>query len=147
MSQKNVYLEKIANLIENLPSEHLRKLAQTQDQIDEWESMRKTNRIIAECWRSKFIFSEDDPIAQARDKKEIDELKYQGIWLVVDQYKTLWDIVQIAEPYVRAIHYLLRAVSYFFVDVKSESGAKFTKVYGVIFKNEYSFTSAYELLS
>ncbi|WP_178381541.1 hypothetical protein [[Phormidium ambiguum] IAM M-71] len=50
MSQNNIeILEQIAQLLENLPSEELLKQAKSPDQIKEWHSLRRGNKIIAEC--------------------------------------------------------------------------------------------------
>ncbi|MFB2877526.1 hypothetical protein [Floridanema aerugineum] len=105
MTQNDVeILEQIAQFLENLPSEQLLQQAKSSDQIEEWHNQRKGNQILADCWRAKFITHCDAPINQALDRKEIDRLKYDGIWLLVKQYKVLWDIVQLAEPYVKQVH-------------------------------------------
>ncbi|MCL1473326.1 hypothetical protein [Argonema antarcticum] len=148
MSKKDVeFLEEIAQIIENLPSEHLLHQANTQDKIDEWHTMRKGNGIIAECWRAEFIVGQGDPIAQALDNKEIDKLKYDGIWLLVRHYKSLWEIVQLAESYVKIVHSDLRSALFLPKCFSVQLPEQFVKLFGKILDNEYYFKSAYELFA
>ncbi len=146
MTQNNVeILEQIAQLLENLPCEQLLQQAKTPDQIEEWHSQRRGNKIIAECWRAKFINHSDAPINQALDRKEIDELRYKGIWHLVKQYKVLWDIVQLAEPYVKKVHSELRDC-WELAEINSVPLPKeFIHTFQPIIKKEYSFCSAFEL--
>ncbi|MFB2836734.1 hypothetical protein [Floridanema evergladense] len=146
MTQNNVeFLEQIAQLLENLPSEQLLPQAKTPDQIEEWQSQRRGNKILAECWRAKFISHCDAPINQALDRKEINQLKYDGIWLLVKQYKVLWDIVQLAEPYVKQVHSDLQSLwelaDINFIPLPKE----FIHIFQSIVQKEYSFCSAFEL--
>lgn len=146
MMENNVaILEQIAQLIENLPSEELLKQAKTTEQIDEWHSQRRGNKILAECWRAKFIIHCDAPINQALDRKEIDKLKHEGIWLLVEQYKVLWEIVQFTEPYIKQLHSELR--NYWeLAEMNSVPLPKeFIHAFEVIIKKEYSFCSDLEL--
>ncbi|MCL1463781.1 hypothetical protein [Argonema galeatum] len=148
MIKKDVeILEQIAQLIENLPSEHLLHQANTQYQIDEWHTMRKGNGIIAECWRAEFIVGQGDPIAQALDNKEIDKLKYDGIWLLVRHYKSLWEIVQLAEPDVKIVHSGLRATLFFAACFSVQLPEQFLKLFRKILESEYPFKSAYDLFA
>ncbi|MGD1703445.1 hypothetical protein [Dapis sp. BLCC M229] len=72
MSQEEAeVLEKIAQVIESLPSESLLTKCWTEEQKDEWQKARNTQVDLAECWRAKFIYQQGDPIAEALDKKEI----------------------------------------------------------------------------
>lgn len=146
MTQNQVeILEQIAQLLKNLPSEQLLQQAKTQDQIDEWHSQRKGNQILADCWRAEFISHCDPPINQTLDRKQIDRLKYDGVWLLVKQYKVLWDIVQLAEPYVKQVHSELQDY-WELAEINSASLPKeFIHTFQPIIKKEYSFCSAFEL--
>ncbi|MGA9378558.1 MAG: hypothetical protein WBV73_07285 [Phormidium sp.] len=146
MTQNNVeILEQIAQLLENLPSEQLLQQAKTSEQIEEWHSQRKGNQILAECCRAEFITHCDAPIVQALDRKEIDRLKHDGIWLLVRQYKVLWEIVQLAEPDVKQVHSELRYI-WELADTNSlQLPKEFIHTFQPIIKKEYSFCSAFEL--
>ena len=148
MSSKDIeFLEQIAQQIENLPSEHLLHQAKTQEQIDEWHSMRRGNKIIAECWRAKFIDRIGDPIYKAVDNKEIDQIKYDGIWLLVKQYKALWDIIQRTERDVKTLHCLLRIIWLFAEVFHIPLPKDFVKYFRDILQTRYRFKSAYELFA
>ncbi|MDJ0518344.1 MAG: hypothetical protein QNJ74_19520 [Trichodesmium sp. MO_231.B1] len=56
-------LEKIAQVMESLPSESLLEKCWTEEQKQEWQKARNTQVYIAECWRAKFIYQQGDPIA------------------------------------------------------------------------------------
>lgn len=148
MTQNNIeILEQIAQLLENLPSEQLLQQAKTSEQIEEWHSQRKGNQILAQCWRAKFITHCDALINQALDRKEIDQLKYDGIWLLVKQYKVLWDIVQLAEPDVKLVHFIMRFIVKFANSYSLQLPQIFLQIFGKILKYEYQFQSSFELFS
>lgn len=147
MNKKNEILEQIAQVIETLPSEHLLHHAKTQDQIDEWHTIRKGNSIIAECWRSEFIKRNGDPLTGSLDNEEIDQLKYDGIWLLVRQYKALWDLVQLTEPYVKQLHSKLQACLSLDDEDSAQLPKEFLKYFGYILQKSYIFDSPYQLFA
>ncbi len=93
-------LEKIARVMENLPSQSLLEKCWTEEQKEEWQKARNIQVYLVECWRAKFIYQQGDPIAEALDKKEIIQHKYDLIWLSVNQYKVQWELIKVAEKYV-----------------------------------------------
>lgn len=148
MAQNNIeLLEQIAQLLENLPSEELLKQAKSPDQIKEWHSVRRGNKILAECWRAKFINHCDAPINQSLDRKEIDKLRYEGIWILVEQYKVLWDIVQLVEPDVKLAHFIIRLIAKFTDYYSLQLPQNFLKIFGNILQYDYPFNSGFELFA
>ena len=101
--------ENIAQLIASFPSEHLLQPdLMTEDQINEWQQLRNVQLLIAECWRAKFIIGQGDPIAEALDKKEISQHKYDLIWLKVKLNNAQWELCEVAEKYVREAHKIIQ---------------------------------------
>lgn len=67
-------VERIAQLLENLPSDYLYQPdLLTEDLVNEWNQLRKNNILIAQCWRSHLKNEpEDKPnylLDEAVDKK------------------------------------------------------------------------------
>nr|WP_293092695.1 hypothetical protein [Okeania sp. SIO2F4] len=134
-------LEKIAQVMENLPSESLLAECWTEEQKQEWQKARNVQVYIAECWRAKFIYQQGDPIVEALEKKEIVQYKYDLIWLTVNQYKTQWELIQVAEKYVRQLQSA-------FTNLLSSKkiSSQFYKFFpDRIFLKPYPFNSAYDL--
>jgi hypothetical protein len=104
--------EQIAQLIASFPSDHLLQPdLMTEDQINEWQQLRNGQLLIAECWRAKFIIGQGDPIAEALDKKEISQHKYDLIWLKVNLNKAQGELCEVAEKYVMHAHEKLQKIS------------------------------------
>ncbi|MGB3513563.1 MAG: hypothetical protein WBA93_31010 [Microcoleaceae cyanobacterium] len=142
MSQsEREFLEKIAQVMESLPSESLLAKCWIEEQKEEWQKARNTQVYIAECWRAKFIYQQGDPIAEALDKKEIIQHKYHLIWLTVDQYKAQWELIQVAEKYVRQLHPKFTNL----LSSKKISSQLYKFFPDSIFMQPYPFNSAYDL--
>ncbi|MGK7919562.1 MAG: hypothetical protein AB4080_06095, partial [Trichodesmium sp.] len=103
-------LEKIAQVMESLPSESLLAKCWTEEQKEEWQKQRKWNILIAQAWREECNLIKGDCLDIALNNKQIDKLEKHGIELLVEYYNTLWEIVKIVEPYVDFIHSLLRYI-------------------------------------
>lgn len=81
--------EKIAQLIASLPSDSLRQQAKTPAQIEEWEKQRKTQLLVAECWKAKYLKKGYYPIDEALERQEISPRKADLINCYVNEYKAL----------------------------------------------------------
>ncbi|OZH52272.1 hypothetical protein AFK68_25440 [Hydrocoleum sp. CS-953] len=105
MTQKErEVLEKIAQVMENLPSESLLAKCWTEEQKEEWQKVRNTQLYIAECWRYNFIYNQVYPLPEALNKPEVSKHKYDLIVLSVELYKAQWELIQVAEKYVKRVH-------------------------------------------
>lgn len=140
-------LEQIAQLIETLPSDELLKQAWTADQRNEWHQSRNTQILLAKCWRAKFITSLSDPIAEALDNKEISKHKHDLINLVVNRYKIQWELVQLAENYVKQGHDFLQFASRFSEFFPKPLSHLWYKFFKKISLQEYPFKTAYDLFA
>lgn len=142
MSQdRDLILEKVARLIENLPQEKWLQHCHTEDQKNEWHQYRKVQVYLANCWRSKLILRHGDPIADALDRKEISQQKYDLIWLTVNEYKARWELIQVAEKYVKNVYNLFQK-SYQTIE-RLPLGQKFFP--RSVFINSYPFISDLDL--
>ena len=139
--------EKIAQLIASFPSDHLLPPdLMTEDQINEWQQLRNVQLLIAECWRAKFIIGQGDSIAEALDKKEISQHKYDLIWLKVNLNNAQWEICEVAEKYLMHAHERLQKIS------KSKYLPKpLSQIWHKFFKEislkPYPFETAYDLFA
>ncbi|MBD1899656.1 hypothetical protein NDI44_17715 [Trichocoleus sp. DQ-A3] len=143
--KENEMLEQIAQLIASLPSDYHLPYLRTDDQISEWHLSRNTQLLIAECWKAKFITKQGDPIAISLDRKEISKHKYELIWLTVNRYKAQWELVQIAEPYLKKTHSRLTYVSVYDKYFPKPISKLWCKFFKSISTKKYPFESSYDL--
>jgi len=148
MSQKErEVLEKIAQVMESLPSENLLEKCWTEEQKEEWYKRRKWNILIAKAWREECNLIKGDCLGIALKNQEIDKLEQDGIELLIDYYNTLWEIVKIVEPYIDFFHSFLRYI----VSTADCLSVPLPKVFIDLFlkklRQEYLFTSPYGLFS
>jgi hypothetical protein len=98
-------LEKIANLIAQLPSEELLKPDLTPDQIAEWEKCRRVQLLLAEEWGCRYVYKNHRyPIEEARDRGEITKAKARLYLAMIVETEKRWELVQAAEPLLREFH-------------------------------------------
>ncbi len=144
--KENEILEQIAQLIASLPSDYLLQPdLMTDDQLNEWHESTKTQLLIAECWRAKFIVKRGDPIAEARDRKEISQHKHDLINLAVNRYKAQWEFIQQAEKYVRQGHSDPQPILKFADSQPKTMSQLWHKNIHFFSSKKYPFKSAYEL--
>lgn len=141
-------LEQIAQLIESLPSDYLLQAdLMTADQVNEWHQSRNTQVLLAKCWRAKFITSLGDPIAEALDNKEISKHKHDLINLTVNRYKAQWELVHLAEKYVKNGHDFLQSATLFSEFFPKPLSQLWYKFFKKISLKEYPFKTAYDLFA
>lgn len=141
-------IEKIAQLLENLPSDCLLQLDRlTEDQINEWHQLRKDNILIAKTWRSHFNNQPDYSLDEAVDKKQISLHKRDLILLMVRQYKARWELCQIAEKYVKSFHIKLQNLSNHLEMLSQPISQLWYKFFQNVALKEYPFQSAYDLFA
>jgi hypothetical protein len=100
-SSKTRTLEKkIAKLLAQLPPEFLLVLAKTSDQKEHWSNLRNFYGLLSCCWQAMHS-GKDDPLAPLLKLGEISKAEYDYVWLTVDWYERLWELVQISFRYVR----------------------------------------------
>ncbi|MDJ0554134.1 MAG: hypothetical protein QNJ68_06790 [Microcoleaceae cyanobacterium MO_207.B10] len=141
MSQKErEVLEKIAQVMENLPSESLLAKCWTEEQKEEWQKARNIQVYLVECWRYKFIYNQVYPVPEAFNKPEVSKHKYDLIVLNVELYKAQWELIQVAEKYVKRVH--TQPTKLLPNKVKNKLYKFFPDS---IFLKPYPFNSAYDL--
>ncbi|NES73024.1 MAG: hypothetical protein F6K24_51405 [Okeania sp. SIO2D1] len=144
MSQeKREVLEKIARVIESLPSENLLAKCWTEEQKERWHKQRNWNILIAKAWREEHNLIKGDGLYIALKNKEIDKLEKEGIELLVEYYNTLLEIVKIVAPYVDFFHSFLRLI----VSTADCLSVPLPKIFIDLFlkklQQEYLFSSPY----
>lgn len=88
-----------ARLLAKLPSDSLKQLAKTKDQIRFWHCLRDDNRRASACWYSR-ITGRNDPLALAVKNGELSQWDYNNVWLRVDIVQRLWELIQVAEQVI-----------------------------------------------
>lgn len=97
----NDTLEKeIALFLAMLPPESLLALIETTDQLQHWKQSRFFNTCISECWKAR-LNGRDDPLWPRLKSGELDRDFYNQIWLTVDYYQRLWELIQISFHHIR----------------------------------------------
>lgn len=100
-SSKTRTLEKkIVKFLAQLPPELLLVLIETTDQIEHWSDLRKFYKTLSCCWQAMHS-GKDDPLAPLLKSGEMTKALYDYVWLTVDCYERLWELVQISFRYVR----------------------------------------------
>jgi len=92
--------KKIARVLNNLPTESLGALIKTEDQLINWLAHRKFRIFAAQCWRALHK-GDEDPLRALLESREIDRSTYEHVWLTVDFYERLWELVQVSFYYVQ----------------------------------------------
>ncbi|MDB9513193.1 hypothetical protein PN499_18525 [Kamptonema animale CS-326] len=148
MNQKTREIdEQIAQLIASLPSDDLLQQAKTPAQIEEWYKARKTQLLLAECWRAKGLIKNYYPIEEALEKKEISQRKAKLINQQVNEYKARWELCQVAEKYVRKLHTDLQKLMGYVDHFPKPFVHPWYKFFYQISLKQYPFQSAYDLFA
>jgi len=100
--QRRIATEKnIAQFLETLPLETLLALTETEEQIQHWLLHRNFQIWVSQCW-SALHEGKDDPLHIQLQSGDIDAMTYNRVWLTVDYYEKLWELIQISFCYVKA---------------------------------------------
>lgn len=91
---------KITRLLETLPPDVLVALIKTKDQIDYWTVLRHHYADVAKCWEALHS-GRNDPLAPLLKSGEISKNTYDHLWLTVDFYERLWELIQISFCFVK----------------------------------------------
>ncbi len=140
-------IEKIAQLLENLPSDDFLQYRLTEDQINEWHQLRKDNILIAKTWRSHFHNQPDYFLDEAVDSKEISLHKRDLIVLMVKQYIARWELFQVAEEYVKSYHLQLQNLTNHLEVLPKPICQVWYKFFRDISLKKYPFQSPYDLFA
>jgi len=148
MNQKTPSIdEQIAQLIANLPSDRLLQQAKTPAQIEEWHKARKTQLLLAECWKSKWLVKDYYPVEEAVKRQEISQRKAELIYCCVNEYKARWELCEVAEKYVKKLHTELQKLTGYV----EHSPKPFVHFWYNFFHQaslrQYPFQSAYDLFA
>jgi hypothetical protein len=139
--------EQIAQLIASLPSDSLLQQAKTPAQIEEWHKARKTQILLAECWKSKWLVKDYYPLEEAVKRQEISQRKAELMNCCVNEYKARWELCKVAKKYVKKRHALL-PIWTGYVEHFSKPLAHFWYNYFYqVSLRQYPFQSAYDLFA
>ena len=109
-TQNRETLEKIAELMANLPGDEFLKSDLTLDQIAQWEKCRKVQLLLSQEWRCRYVSKTFVyPIAEAGDRGEITKRQVKLYGLMVRELWERWQLVQVAEPFFRQWYELVHA--------------------------------------
>ena len=139
--------EQIAQLIASLPSDKLLKKAKTPDQIEEWHKARKTQLLLAECWKAKWLVKDYYPVEEALKRQEISQRKAELIDRCVNEYKARWELCQVAEKSVKRLHTLLQVMTGYVELFPKPFVHLWYKFFHQASLKEYPFQSAYYLFA
>lgn len=104
MAEERVYdkfEKKITRWLTALPDQRFLELELCEKQIKAWMACRWFQVLVALCWHTRYTHA-SDPIRPLLKDKRIDRNIYHRVWLTVDLFEDLWNLIQIAEPFVRA---------------------------------------------
>ena len=90
----------MALFLAELPPVHLLALIETIDQLQHWKQDREFNGYISECWAAR-LNERDDPLWPRLKSGELDRNFYNQIWLTVDYYQRLWELIQCSFHHIR----------------------------------------------
>lgn len=93
--------KRIAALLVSLPDEALLLLTKTRDQIEHWMSHRIVYTLVGCAWWAR-IQGKDDPLRPLVESKRLHQNDYNRIWQLVECYESLWALVQLTEPFLKA---------------------------------------------
>jgi len=148
MNQKTPEIdEQIAQLIASLPSDDLLQQAKTPAQREEWDKARKTQLLLAECWRAKRLVKSYCPIEEALEKKEISQRKAELIDCCVNEYKARWELCQVAENYVKKLHTVIQKLTGYVEHFPKPFVHFWYKIFHQVSLKQYPFQSAYDLFA
>ena len=139
-------IEKIAQLLESLPSDKFLQADRlTEDQINEWDQLRKDNILLAKVWRSHFYNQPNYFLDEAVDQKEISQHKRDLILLMVKQYIARWELCQVAEKYLRQFHINLQNLTNHLDKLPQTISNIWYKFFQKVSLKEYPFESPNDL--
>jgi len=75
-------------------------VVETKDQFEHWFHLREFYKDLHDCWQAMHS-GKDDPLVPLLKSGKISKAEYDYIWLTVDCYERLWELVQISFRYVR----------------------------------------------
>jgi len=92
--------KKLTRFLVKLPSESLKQLARTEDQIDHWRFCQGSNRMVADCWLARITFS-NDPLANLLEIGQINESVYETVHATARFFHSLWGVIYVGEKYIK----------------------------------------------
>lgn len=92
--------KKVARILKSLPSRHLLRYIETEDQLRLWAADRLLQGLVSQCWRSYFS-GDNDPLEPALSAGELSQDIYDRAWTLADFYIQLWGLVQLTQPYIK----------------------------------------------
>ncbi|MEG4343043.1 hypothetical protein QUB70_07075 [Microcoleus sp. A003_D6] len=148
MNQKipEIY-EQIAQLIASLPSDRLLQQAKTPAQIEEWHKARQTQLLLAECWKSKWLVQDYYPLEEAVKRQEISQRKAELMNCCVNEYKSRWELCEVAQKYVKKRHELLQIWTGYVEHFSKPLAHFWYKFFHQASLRQYPFQSAYDLFA
>lgn len=142
---QDVIAKKLPELLKNFPSQDYLQLDLTADQKKDLKKNREWNVLVAQALEAKFT-GQDGIFEQDLEDKGIDPLKTQAIWKTIEEYTILWEIIKLAEPYLKKFHTERPALIYQDLQKKSSPESRF--LYGILYKilkEKYKFSSPEDL--
>jgi hypothetical protein len=139
--------EQIVQLIASLPSDRLLQQAKTPAQIEEWHKARQTQLLLAECWKSKWLVKDYYPVEEAVKRQEISRRKAELMDCCVNEYKSRWELCQVAEKYVKRLHTELQKLTGYVEHSPKPFVHFWYKFFHRVSLKQYPFQSAYDLFA
>lgn len=144
----NETVEKIAQLIENLPSDSFLSFDLTEDQKQYWDELRDSNALVAKAWRTLFSSKaslQASKFEQYCEVQGIAPMKTKAAFQVAKSYKLLWEVVILGEKYTYQVHSALPMFLSNFNQDQSEESKFLQKIFSGLAKEKYRFQSDQDL--
>jgi hypothetical protein len=142
---QDVITKKLPELLKNFPGQDYLQLDLTADQKEDLKKNGEWNVLLSQAVEAKFT-GQDGIFEQVLENQGIDPLKTQAIWKTIEEYTILWEIIQLAEPYLKRFYTEKPALIY--QDLQKQSSPESRFLYGILskmLKEEYKFLSPEDL--
>ena len=91
---------KITRCLADLPPGLLVALIKTKDQMDYWIALKHHYANVSKCWEALHS-GRNDPLDPLLKSGEINKNDYDHVWLTVDFYERMWELIQISFRFVK----------------------------------------------
>ncbi|MBD2480607.1 hypothetical protein [Planktothrix sp. FACHB-1365] len=142
---QDVIVKKLPELLQNLPDQGFLQLDLTEEQKECFEKMRESNFLLSQALEAKFT-GQDGIFEQVLENQGIDPLKREAIRKIIKEYEILWEIIQLAEPYLKKFYSETAALLYQELQDQSSSLNRFRyRILSKMLKEKYKFLSPEDL--
>lgn len=142
---QDVITKKLPELLKNFPGQDYLQLDLTADQKEDLKKNREWNVLVAQALEAK-LTGKDSKFEQDLEDTGIDPLKTKAIWKIIDEYTIFWEIIQLAEPYLKKFYTERAALLYQDLQEQSSPHNRFLyRISSKMLQEKYEFLSPEDL--